>query len=369
MEEPASNIEGPPPQQANKQERSNSNSKGRNRGGNRATKGVNQQRNNNDRLDNSLFKIYGGIRQYVLQNQFQITPQARAIKIPITTRGIGILIHECALKFTRAHQNIEVPILPLYRTGLAMAEYKAIHSQLTCPMLASSGSVPVVPDYNMYQLLRTSSIRHLTPIVNLVDAIGTFKVHDTTYIPSMVGKSVGTIGISSLRNYVTDIANPATPQVVRTSAYNYNPISQARFDREGDGFVLNNPDEIMPADYNHISLAADINEVDAYFMRMGRKIQAFDAVWKMKDTGLSSQLVTCDPQLYIRPNADDEDVETHGDVVAWWSPEPVQTVDYISGMVHLLGENHADYHPRHASLSCSQLTASWKQTVLALLSV
>ncbi|KAG7309400.1 hypothetical protein JYU34_005367 [Plutella xylostella] len=84
---------------------------------------------------------------------------------------------------------------------------------------------------------------------------------DGLYAPSPL-----TVILSNLRRTVVALSNPATPRAVQEEFYNNSTIPGARW----VGRVLENPDDIIHADYSNVSFKRDLdhlNDIAVYLER------------------------------------------------------------------------------------------------------
>ncbi|RZF43394.1 hypothetical protein LSTR_LSTR001655 [Laodelphax striatellus] len=124
-----------------------------------------------------------------------------------------------------------------------------------------------------FLLLMRSITTHLTPMRDIVNAIGIIKHDRKIFVPALSIDSEDRNGNSCLQKIwcyqisektVVALANPATPLRYRERFIPHNSIPGAVYQDS----VLQNPDEIIPDRYDNISLAADIAEMPPFLSQL-----------------------------------------------------------------------------------------------------
>ncbi|CAG5011721.1 unnamed protein product [Parnassius apollo] len=179
----------------------------------------------------------------------------KPLTLSITTRGIGMSICHMAYDISAAYGDvIRVPnIYSQYRVYLGILESKLQHIKRGIRVL------PRLTDYTYNYAVACDAVnitRVPEPIRKIVNSIGYIEHDKKVYVPAVAREVLDqyerlvpraeTVLLSNLRRTVVALANPDTPQISRETFHNNNPIPGAIW----TDHVLQNPDEIIPADYD-----------------------------------------------------------------------------------------------------------------------
>jgi len=247
--------------------------------------------------------------------------QERAVKLPVATRGVGILLAHTAPVFKHRANTVDCAfgfnINTAYRCSLLQLEQKRYKMQKQ--MFKSSAAQneriekPPVFEYN----------RNLAPIACIISEFGNFReagvqyevyVKDDSKIeyetperndqapaPKEPRLDLGiketsfvdphSITIRNLRKVVENLSDPDVPISVRAKFRKNNPIPGAKWSADD---LLTNPNEIMPKDYLNVGSKALAEDRTAFAAAIDKLGIAFpNAVREISQTGGSaSQLVS-----------------------------------------------------------------------------
>lgn len=170
------------------------------------------------------------------------TQQLKAITLSITTRGIGFGICQTMFTTVTINENIVPPSCHiLYRIFLATMEAKLEGLKSDYPLVSRDSELT-------YSYSASARLQHLaktvvvapTPLGKLVNAVGIVKRDGVLYLPAVSSNLTDrveefsprpeSVMFTNLRQTVTALANPNTPERVRTYFESHNPIPGASFE-------------------------------------------------------------------------------------------------------------------------------------------
>lgn len=345
----------------------------------RAIKGRNIQ---NDRtmnqlakdLDSRLFAEFDDITQTF--SKLLITPQKRAIPLSTSTRGIGLALGRC-IRRINAQVNIDIPVLPLYRITLAQlhVKYAEVISQqhlVTTTTHASSVLLPLDTE----RVIRAITV-NLAPISMMINSLGNFTTNDVQYYP-FIPNDIRVVTASNLRQYVIVNSDNATPLEQRIYAQQLCTIPNAIWNNH----VLQDPNDIMPENYDVARMIQDIDEVKGFYAALTKKIPKFGGSVDYTAEGSAGQLVSTNlpVNLIMRCAEDmrgDIDIQLVGDITDFYTPFPLTSTQIAIGVASLYGEVHlpapallagpsAVY--RSPGIGSYQIDQSWNGIMTAMIS-
>lgn len=337
-------------------------------------------------LDIKLFKNLGGIDQF--SKSINFTSQNRSVHVPVSTRGIGLLVNQTILRTSQVLPSVEPPIPALYRTSLAQFEAKLTVANASQHQMAyREANVPTRLATDLLNAI-VSRPRQLSSVAAVINQVGNVTVNETTFYPRMSTEPHFNNILSTLRNYVVRMSDLATPLVERQTGFTYNSIPGAIWDYDPDQLdpnvpdpatlSLRNPDAVIPNGYDIMNLLDDFRQIDVYFERLGRKmIKSIDDV-EFSDRGGASQLVSTVIRTMhpVRLRGHGESAPAEGDADEWYTQRCLTTQDCLMGIIGLLGEVRvevpAGFIPPYASFrtpygAAQAFDQSWMTTVESML--
>lgn len=208
----------------------------------------------------------------------KVVTKVQAKIVPVTTRGIGFATQSIYVRVMGTIRNLPIcSVYQLYRLSLAQFKYKisrALHNNCLPTNVNRALYLHPIFRSDLEEVLLSMQI-NFNLLANIIDAVGVFSYGDVTYyprIPNLVNSRCAVI-LSNLIQTVLAMSNPQHDRAARVYFYENNQIPGAIWEgiqppvgmRRPGEFVINpvitNPDEIMPAEYGHPELLADVAAV------------------------------------------------------------------------------------------------------------
>lgn len=227
-----------------------------------------------DQLDKDLFFGFSFDSKSMHGQKVAVVPQAQIV--PVTTRGIGFAAHSLFVRIASTIQKLPpCTVYQLYRVALAQFEFRVSQSTHNTYLPENCSLTTYTrPSFSveMSDILLSMPV-NFNLIANIINAVGVLTFGEVTYYPKIPNLPFNPccVSFSNLRATVMAMANPRHNRVERTDFYNNNPIPgaiwrgieppqgrQAQFVPDP---VLMNPDQIMPAHYDHTDFQTDVAEV------------------------------------------------------------------------------------------------------------
>ena len=301
-----------------------------------------------------------------------ISLRPRSIILPISTRAIGFITRSLVSKFSRLgirelkYHNF---CCALYRISLLMLDIKVMKAMSNHTSMNVGSRLFRNIDINE-DLIRVTAACTRTgfcPLINLLSAVGVFKHFGCEYIPRYANQTVlnqqqfwdpTMVTFCTLREYVQALSNEATPQPIRQYFYDHSPFPNALWNEpikrqavEGEPAVdeafpiLQNPDHIMPANYDLNRARSDVIRIMDAFDIVGRKYDkyVFTGCLDCNADGNETQLVSNEIEDIRCSNLTPElsystQSPLEGTVHQFWSSEVVSNLALKFGIFHLVGE-------------------------------
>lgn len=157
-------------------------------------------------------------------------------------------------------------------------------------MISAVKSVAVLPDQ----------------ITSIIRSLGKVKVGDKLYVPKtgihnettdrMFIPQSEQICLSNLRRTVESLSNPETPAAIRRRFYRNSPIPGAIWVGAPEDPLLNNPDEIMPDNYNVQRFNDDVLNIRAKLNFLNKKAPKYFTGPVTFEPEGTKALLTCNRQ-------------------------------------------------------------------------
>lgn len=320
-------------------------------------------------LDANLFAEYSNLSQAF--TSLQISEQKTAITLPITTRGIGLLIGKLCNRISTQLPNINIPINAWYRVTLAQTEAK-IYDALQCHTLPQTRPYFNTLDMTLEQRSVIGSIAvNLAPLTNVINSIGNFVVNDVTYYVG-VEDNVLTPMLTTLRQYAIRSA------MNNDQGYStFANIPGTRWVRREGILHLDNPDDVIPNEYGIRNLRDDINDVKAFIAQVTRKLPKYNGSITYGPEGSRAQLVSLNLSAERITCFGMDRILFHGENVHFTTALPISQHDQTIGMTGLLGEftvmmpaniMQAQLGVRSPYSQSRSIAALWEDVVAAVIS-
>lgn len=148
---------------------------------------------------------------------------------------------------------------------------------------------------------------------------------------------------SNLREVVTALSNPATPERVRKYFELHSPIPGAIFVNH----LLQNPDEIMPADYNLDYLQREIRIIHPFLIKLQKHVpKLVSGTIDYKSAGRNSLFISNEMENLRMPNRlPNEPLQEwysrclpEGNINTYFARWDLPAAKRFEGQINLLGE-------------------------------
>uniref|UniRef100_A0A8D8Q9B3 Uncharacterized protein n=1 Tax=Cacopsylla melanoneura TaxID=428564 RepID=A0A8D8Q9B3_9HEMI len=243
---------------------------------------------------------------------FTSTPITRTVPVPVSTRAIGFGLYQTL----RGSFGVNGSITITRPAMLSM--YRHLHNKL-----ASKWALGVGPtiDHHLYQIPFISE--QIRPVLSLdawvpllasryLEGLGPITLQNgNRYAPVLALNPIvqghfwprpDNVCINNLRETVVALANADIPQSVREAFFQHNPIPGAIWNEQ---FILQNPDEIMPAEYGIVQATADSGISVQILSEIQKKAPKFVSQTRQVTTGSMTLLVTTEfNSPYAIPSCD-----------------------------------------------------------------
>ncbi|CAH0730430.1 unnamed protein product, partial [Brenthis ino] len=152
-----------------------------------------------------------------------------------------------------------------------------------------------------------------------------------------------TVMYSNLRDTVVALANPATPERIRTYFEQHNPIPGATFENH----VLANPDEIMPEGYTLDDLQREIRTIQPFLIKLQKHVpKMVSGTMDFKSTGNNSLFISNELEDLRIPNRPRNqplqqwhfDCLPLGNIRTYFARWDIPAADRLEGQINLFGE-------------------------------
>lgn len=230
-------------------------------------------------------KLFPGVKsEQSAADKLEVVSTLKAITLCITTRSMGFGTVTTFLAMMDL-QNVPLrgDIYQFYRVSLAIFESKVQFCQRGVQMIVGNND-----DYlrlnntaDFMQVCKTKAILP-DPISRPINAIKNVKVYDRQYYPKFAADREDQDGnfipqsehvtLSNLRRTVVALSRNATPLEIRRRFSNNNPIPGAIW---SENFLLLNPDEIIPEDYDIQHLSDDMDDIQPKIDFLARKLPKY----------------------------------------------------------------------------------------------
>jgi len=284
-------------------------------------------------LDQRLFAEHDSLAAAF--TSLSISVQKYGVPLPITTRGIGLIIAAISRRIQRQLPNLDIPINAWYRLSLAQTEvmiYTAQRDQILPMPRGIFGEV--FPDLEMIQST-SSCLVNLSPLSLVINSIGNFIVNDVQYYPRLSPQMEFNPILSTLRQFVD---NAVLNQQQLYSMYRCLPGGEWRI-RDGAHLYLENPDDIIPLHYGPAHLRRDIVDVKAFVAQVERKLPKFMGIVNFTSEGSASQLISVNiAQQRMTCHMHDDLVFLDGESDGFNSLQQISTPHQAIGIASLFGE-------------------------------
>ena len=279
----------------------------------------------------------------------------KAIPLCITTRSIGFGTISTFLAIFDLH---DIPqrgdIYQFYRVSLALFESKMQFCQRGVQMMTENmeGYHQLHNSADFMQTCKRKLVMP-DPITRPINAIGNVKVYDKQYYPKFAADRTDDTGafipqservtFSNLRKTVVALSTAATPVEIRLRFYNNNPIPGAQW----NNYILTNPNEIIPADYDVQNLSDDMDAIQPKIDFLAKKMPKYFTEPINYDFEGRKSIFSSNRQNGIR--IEDRTVgqnlteyyrtmKVNGDVDMFYNLESLTPAEQLSATVCLLGE-------------------------------
>lgn len=204
-----------------------------------------------------------------IPDSISVIPEPCDVSLPFTTRGVGFAIQQIYQRFGSVLPfDRHCSIHQLYRASLLQLAFK-MHVASDSPTSTQHPSARL--HYHLDEPTRSAIApyaKNFKLIANIIDHFGTVKIGEEcfrSFIPSLFPFLTGIrsmnerephpafVTVSTLRRAVTLASAPATAMLYRR----YNPFPNSVWGA-GNADVLQNADEIMPAQYGIPQMLADL---------------------------------------------------------------------------------------------------------------
>jgi len=284
-------------------------------------------------------------------------------QVPITTRAVGFLSNECYKRAVTQQPRAETVcnVNQLYRVSLAQHELQIDQAERNVQGLTDSVKRPkqdtFLPDDLRQQV--TSQPQTFSLIANLVNSTGNFDYQGqkfSVFVPPMKTVDVEApaqpvettpkrvarprvrlvpdpylVTLTNLREVVEALSDPRTPQNERSYFRRNNPLPGAKWNDED---LLINPNEIISPHYSRRELREDCAALKSMLGLIGSKMASLLGDCNLDGLGSVSQLVSA----YKENFSLDGTVMNLPSNERFRSSRPLEDQEFISGVMHLLGE-------------------------------
>lgn len=349
------------------------------------------QRDLDDKLDKKLYVTLSSHHDELVK--LAKPGKTNPLDYPVTTRGIGLNImyslNSIESKYPQFLQRSHVTPQQIYRVGLSqfsyavyMARKSADLSQSESPnhplgyaafeltsgckqnlqLVASSINsvgiverdgkvhVPFVPELKTemitisrsVQSTRTMPVMRIDPTTkspvltpegeNIYDSVlCSVAVDEDTPIIRVIPDPY-LVTITNLRDQVTYLSSPETPQHVREYFRKHSPLPGARWDENS---VLLNPDEIIPDNYDNVGFMSDSMNVNSLMTLLGSKDHSKVGTVFYEVVGLPSILCTSEE---ICGDSNTENIWNIPRIDVHTQLASIADIDYVVSILCLMSE-------------------------------
>lgn len=278
-------------------------------------------------LDSRLYAEYSDVSAAF--RAMQISEQKTASIVPISTRGVGIVISSITNRLHRQLPTLDIPINAWFRVSLCQMEAKLLDAQdaQNLPVPDPSEGLVNMP-YDFRQKIG-SIMANVAPLSLVLSSVGNVQVGDVAYFPRLSPSAVLCPTVSTLRNYVLAAATDVTGQY-----YMYRCLPGGIWSQQ----QLTNPDDIVPQNYSLADLNDDICTVKAFIAIVAKKFPKFAGGVQYLAPGTSSQLIAVKTGDIVTCETLNGASTTNGDVSEFASPVAVPSGAAAIGAAGLTGE-------------------------------
>lgn len=318
-------------------------------------------------IDHDLFPEYDSLAATL--SSLQVVEQNQAVRLKISTRGIGLTI---ALLHQRIHArlpNLEIPLNAWYRVTLAQIEAKMFvatqHQHVPVAVPTTSVSTMTADQYAVV----VATAINLAPIVLMINSLGNFVFDDVNYYPYLPGGVLSPI-FSTLRAYVTAAANANNALAYSACASIPGGTWAAQ-----PPHALQNADAIMPNNYTIANFRADAILVKTFYAAVIKKFPNYSGVINFNPNGSPCQLVSNNSTTNRATCAFiEDDCQMTGQCNQFTSLYPINHPSLVIGMASLFGEFYYQAQtisrsdePRGNIIASRKYVTDWQDIVNSLI--
>lgn len=291
--------------------------------------------------------------------QMERNKTRQAIATIVTTRGLGFCAAQIYFHASAQPNPVLCNIYSFYRVNLAMFETRLYEireiQKLPLQILDKVFDVSLQPEI----LMITHAVKvHPVSVGRIIRATGPIEYGDEYYVPAAACNEKNQRGdivpqsehvlFSNLRAYVVALADEETPAVVREAFYLHNPIPGAVWRGEVGNHILDNPDEIIPPDYNVDGLRDDIDDYNRMMTWLQKKVPKFVC------TNQIAYEAKGDRSIFISNSQENAKIidrragealsayyqrmKIEGNIHEFWSQRSLKNIEELNGILMLAGE-------------------------------
>jgi hypothetical protein len=281
-----------------------------------------------------------------------------AVTVPVTTRTLGFCAAQIYFQSGAQQNPVYCNIYAFYRVNLALFEARLYNIRMI-------QEAPIQHPEEVYEMPTRPDFMQICQTVNaypdqvgrMIAAAGPISEGEGYFVPALAANNIRNRKLipqsehiiwSNLRDTVVALADPATPAQEREAFYQHNPIPGAIWRVENGTHVLENADEIMPADYKMENLLDDIAEYRRMVAWMQKKLPKFVRTSNLNYTEKGDKSIfisNAQENLRIADRREGEPLveyysrlKLEGNIYDFWSPRGVEKMEKLNGQMSLLGE-------------------------------
>lgn len=298
----------------------------------------------------SLLCGFDNIEEVIKAKHYEDTN--RSLAIATTTRAVGLSVVTTYNRMTALEANRQrlpdLNIHQFFRVMLAMAE-KVVFDNRTAANLDNREAWYNPIPFEQFKSVITSLNVCPQQIGALLRCSSSFKFEQVNFVPlypagayddqNRLVPAPESVCLTNLRDVVQSLSNPRVPVAVRRNFLNRNSIPGADFNQNA---VLQNPDAIIPANYDADNLRNDLyavkNWIESACDLKGVREKWFTQIrWTELMHGNESMLVGNATENLRLVFADGRTI-IEGDVKDFWYRSPMSDQMVMMGTYHLGGE-------------------------------
>jgi hypothetical protein len=203
--------------------------------------------------------------------QIEANQTLTAVTTLVTTRSLGFCAAQIYFQVSAQRNPVYCDVYAFYCVNLSIFETRltSIRSIQEAPYQRAEETYtfPQRPEY--VQVTKTVNA-YPDQVGRFIASIGPVTEGEGYYVPALAANRQTQLGVivpqsehitlSNLRETVVALAEPATNPQVREAFYRHNPIPGTRWRVVQGTHVLENPDDVIPEEYNVEALMDDIDQ-------------------------------------------------------------------------------------------------------------